>query len=458
MIEDTIAAIATPLGEGGIGIVRLSGPKAVEIAREIFRPRTPKDLTKVPNFTLHLGEILDVNGKVIDEVLLSIMRGPRSYTAEDVIEINCHGGPYVLREVLRTVLAKGARLAEPGEFTRRAFLNGRIDLVQAEAVIEIIRAKSRTGLKAALDQLGGELSKEIERLGQALLAVMAQVEASIDFPEEVDFSGSEIFNSVKKALGGVEALLAKWDEGRLIREGLRLAIVGRPNVGKSSLLNALLQEERAIVSDIPGTTRDTIEEILRIGGIMCRVVDTAGLRETEDSLERVGVERTKREIARADLLLIVIDVAAGVQEGDRDIIDGVGDKPAVIVANKVDLIEKIPYKEVEDFAGGRPWVAISAQNGRGIDELRKKIGEVAMNSQPLPKEDELILLRERHRDALERCRGHLLDFIKGWEENIPLDLVAIDLRAAWQALGEITGQTTTEDLLDKIFSDFCIGK
>ncbi|MGI9860641.1 tRNA uridine-5-carboxymethylaminomethyl(34) synthesis GTPase MnmE [Moorella naiadis] len=458
MLEDTIAALATPPGEGGIGIIRLSGSQAVAIAGKIFNPRQGPGLAASRSHFLRLGLIQDPDtGETIDEVLISVMYGPHSYTAEDVVEINCHGGALATARVLQLVLRQGARLAEPGEFTRRAFLNGRLDLAQAEAVLEVIRARSSQGLQAAMAHLQGQLSGKIKELSTGLTGILAAFEASMDFPEEVGPVDQEKLQELRQILAGVEKLLASWEEGRLLSEGLRIAIVGRPNVGKSSLLNALLNQERAIVSNIPGTTRDTIEETLQLGGFTCRLIDTAGLRETADTLESIGVARSKQAIEAADLVLMVIDLQDGIQAEDRRILATVKNKQVIITGNKRDLAGD-NCEGLAAFAGDNPYVAISALTGVGLNELAQRIRELVLGGRVSRQADEPLIMKVRHRDALERCREHLQSASAAWEKGLPEDLIAVDLWAAVNYLGEITGSTAREDLLDRIFSDFCIGK
>ncbi|MDN5325331.1 MAG: tRNA modification GTPase [Moorella sp. (in: firmicutes)] len=462
MLDDTIAALGTPPGEGGIGIIRLSGSQAIAIAAKIFKPVKGPDLAATGSHTLRLGFIIDPNsGESLDEVLVSVMRAPRSYTAEDVVEINCHGGALATSRVLQLVLRTGARLAEPGEFTRRAFLNGRLDLAQAEAVLEIIRARSSKGLTAALDHLRGNLSRKIGELNERLTGILAALEASMDFPEEVGEVDKGELAELRSILAGVDRLLATWEEGRLLTEGLKVAIVGRPNVGKSSLLNALLNQERAIVSSIPGTTRDTIEETLQLGGFTCRLIDTAGLRETADELESIGVARSRKAIVSAELVLVVVDLQTGIQDEDRRVLESVRDKVLIIIGNKLDLVAHDVNKKLaglEAFAGNYPWVAVSALRGEGLDELARKVQEIVLGGRALAGSNEPLITSARHRAALENCREHLASAIKAWEEGLPEDLIAIDLWSAVNYLGEIIGTTAREDLLDRIFSDFCIGK
>lgn len=459
MYEDTIAAIATPLGEGGIGIIRVSGPEALQIAKIIFQAKN-KNWTKAGSHRLFYGNIVDREGMVVDEVLLSYMKAPHTYTREDVVEINCHGGIVPLRRVLEMVLSCGARLAEPGEFSKRAFLNGRLDLAQVESVIDIIRARTEAGLKLAVSQLKGELSRKIFSLQHRLLGLLAQLEAVVDFPEEglEESAAVEIMEKSQDLLSEVKQLINGAETGKIYRDGISTVIIGRPNVGKSSLLNAMLREERAIVTEIPGTTRDIIEEIINIRGIPLKIIDTAGLRETEDVVEKIGVARTKENINRADLVLLVLDAARGLTDADRSIIESIGEKKSIILINKVDVeVIKIEKKEVERLAPGSPLIWISAEQGTGLSELEDKIVNMVLGGQATAS-DTVLVASVRHKQALEKAASHLVEAINGLNENVPLDMVSIDIRSAWGDLGEITGTTSTEELLDRIFADFCIGK
>jgi len=456
MLADTIAAVSTPPGEGSIGIIRLSGSEAVAIANKIVKTRRGPGLKESRSHTLRLGNVIDPEtGEAVDEVLVSVMRSPHSYTAEDIVEINCHGGPLAVARVLQVTLRHGARLAEPGEFTRRAFLNGRLDLAQAEAVLDIIKARSSGGMKVALGQLEGHLSRKLNEIGTLIKQPLAAIEASMDFPEEVGEVSTNELEKINRAMVQVEQLLTTWEEGRLLSEGIKIAIVGRTNVGKSSLLNALLKQERAIVSSIPGTTRDTIEEITQLGGFPCRLVDTAGLRETEDALESIGVARTRKAVNAADMVLMVIDLSAGFLLEDKQILEEVEAKNIIIVGNKIDLVKE--EIEMETLAG-YPGVAVSAREGTGLEKLAAKVQEVVLGGKTTSRMEEPLLTRARHRAVLEKCREHLKAAINAWESGIPGDLIAIDLWSAVNYLGEITGATTREDLLDNIFKEFCIGK
>lgn len=459
MYEDTIAAIATPLGEGGIGIVRVSGPEAIEIAKRIFRAKND-NWYNAGSHRLFYGHILDRQGLVIDEVLLSYMQAPHTYTREDVVEINCHGGIVPLRRVLELILGWGARLAEPGEFSKRAFLNGRLDLAQAESVIDIIRARTDAGLKLAMSQLKGELSRKIFSLQHKLLGLLAQLEAVVDFPEEglEESAAAEILSTSLELLSEVNELIKGAETGKIYREGISTIIIGRPNVGKSSLLNAMLREDRAIVTEIPGTTRDIIEEIINIRGIPLKIIDTAGLHETEDAVEKIGVARTRDNINRADLVLLVLDAARGLTDGDRSIIENIGDKKFIILVNKVDVeVIKIEQSEVERLAAGSPLLWISAEQGTGLAELEDMIVDMVLGGRATSS-DTVLVASVRHKQALEKAASYLNEAISSIRGKLPLDMVSIDLRSAWENLGDITGATSTEELLDRIFADFCIGK
>ena len=458
-IEDTIAAISTPIGEGGISIIRLSGPDAVDIAGKVFVAKNP-NWSRAESHRLHYGFVVDDCGNVVDEVLLSCMRAPRTYTKEDVVEINCHGGFTLAKKILELVIKHGARLAEPGEFTKRAFLNGRIDLAQAESVIDLIRAKTDKSLRMAAAQLTGVLSRKVGELQDGILGALAWIEANIDFPEEdiEETTAAQLIKSIEGFIEETEKLLKGYVAGKIYREGVSTVIAGRPNVGKSSLLNALLREERAIVTDVPGTTRDVIEEVVNIKGIPLRIIDTAGLREAKDVVEKIGVERARSVIERADLVLAVIDVNAGITEEDRKILGLLGEKKAIIVFNKIDAGVKVEKSSVEEIAGKRPAVWISAKTGEGLTELEECIEKTVLGESLSAADDEVLVARLRHKAALEKAAEHLKEAHATVSTGLPVDITAIDLRAAWEALGEITGSTVSEDVLDRIFADFCIGK
>ncbi|MFZ5645072.1 MAG: tRNA uridine-5-carboxymethylaminomethyl(34) synthesis GTPase MnmE [Bacillota bacterium] len=454
MFNDTIAAITTPPGEGSVGIVRISGEKAFSVAEKLFRTARKKNWLE-ESFKMHYGHVFDSAGNVIDEVLLTVMRAPRTYTREDIVEINCHGGSVPLRETLKAVLDAGVRMAEPGEFTKRAFLNGRIDLSQAESVIDIIRSKTEASLKVAVSQLGGGLSRKIADLQYKILGVLAQLEATIDFPEDdiEEKNKKEMENSAAEIVRELDTLIEAAARGRIYREGIMTVITGRPNVGKSSLLNALLGRERAIVTNIPGTTRDIIEETINIRGIPLILADTAGLRETKDVVEKIGVEKTKQFLTEANLILFVVDASEGMTDDDRGILEIVDREKTLLIINKVD----IAGDELDSKLYGIPHVEISALKGEGIEKLEEKIEQMVTGGKAVIP-DSVIISNVRHESILVRARSHMEEFRSLLGESVPPDLLSIDVRAAWEALGEITGSTVTEDLLDRIFSDFCIGK
>ena len=466
--DDTIAAISTPLGEGGIGIVRLSGPNALDIAERIFLSPKGKRLETAKSHTLTHGRIVDpMTGATVDEVLVTVMRAPHTYTAEDVAEINCHGGVLPLRRVLELVLRHGARLAEPGEFTKRAFLNGRLDLSQAEAVIDLIRARTDESRDLALAQLSGGLSEEITAVRDAVASLCAQVEAYIDFPEDEIEPASEDF--LLQETGWVRDRLSllsqSFEEGRFFREGLRIAIVGRPNVGKSSLLNALLRRDRAIVADTPGTTRDVIEEYLNLKGLPVRIMDTAGIRETHEMAEREGVIRSLKAIDNADVAIAVIDGSVPLHREDREVLERIKNKKSIIALNKSDLPDTTadPGTCLGDYS--RNILRISAKTGAGIDPLKDLILDTALANSRRPHsgghEDEggdVIVTNVRHKTALDSSADALKRAADVLRSHQPLEIVAIEMRDALDRLGEIVGAVTTEDILDRIFSEFCIGK
>ncbi len=459
-LSDTIAAISTPLGESGIGIVRLSGSDSLSIAGRLFFSSTGKSIDGIDTHTINYGYIKDPeSGEVVDEVLLTVMRAPRTYTREDIVEINCHGGFFPLRQVLELVLEGGARLAEPGEFTQRAFLNGRIDLAQAEAVIDLIKAKAEVSMKVAMEQLKGKLSAEISELRRELLSLLAHLEALLDFPEDEieELDEEELIGKGEDISNRLGELIASFEEGRIVREGLKVAIVGKPNVGKSSLLNALLEEERAIVTPFPGTTRDTIEEYLNIRGLPLKILDTAGLRSTEELVESLGVERALSSLEKADLVLLVLDGSEDWGEEDERILKMIGDKRAIIVLNKIDLPLRLNEGELKRYVDGRPLVRISAKYLQGLADLGDSILETVMEGRVVAK-DTILISNVRHKSALERAEKSLKDSLSAFRRGFSPDLVAIDLREAVEALGEMTGENTTEEMLDMIFSQFCIGK
>jgi tRNA modification GTPase len=455
--DDTIVAIATPLGVGGVGIVRLSGPAAVAIVDGFFRPARGGPLARSPTHRLRHGWALR-EGQPVDEVLAVVMRAPHSYTREDVVEVHCHGGTLVLRTVLELATAAGARLAQPGEFTQRAFLNGRIDLTQAEAVGDLVHTRSALGLRVSANQLRGRLHDEIEALRDELRQVAALVAAGIDFPEEdvVFAHRGEIEGRLGAVQARLDALLARAGQGRILREGLAVAIVGRPNVGKSSLLNALLRENRAIVTDIPGTTRDTLEEAAEVGGLMLRLVDTAGIRHSEDVVEREGIERARRAIAHADLVLLVLDASAPLTADDEALLAEVPPQATLVALNKRDRLAAA----APDWAprlSGHEWLAISALRGDGLAELEARIRAWALRDERPVLEDAL-LTNLRQEQAARAARAALHDAQAALAARVGEELLAVELERVLQALGDIVGATTPDDLLERIFAQFCIGK
>lgn len=458
-MEDTIAAVATPPGEGGIGIVRISGPEALHIAEKIFKPR--KASFPLKSHRLYLGYVQDPHdGRVIDEVLLTVMLAPRTYTREDVVEINCHGGIVPLGRVLEAALYLGARLAEPGEFTKRAFLNGRLDLAQAEGLLQVIRAKTGEGLRAALGQLEGNLSRRVKEVRQDILLLLARLEAAIDFPEEEDvedLTGRQVRERAAVILKKVQDLSEGARRGKIYRDGVETVIIGRPNVGKSSLLNALLREERAIVTDVAGTTRDQLEEWVNISGIPLKIVDTAGIRKTRNQVEIIGVERARSLAQRGDLIIFILNAAEGIGEEDREIASLLQEKKVVVLLNKIDLGDLISLEEVRRLLPGEniPVIRASLKNMEGLNEMENAITGLVFRGQVEGGRTEF-LAGIRQSRALERTSRHLEDMLAGDLEDP--DLLSIDLKAAYTALGEITGETVEEDLLDKIFAEFCIGK
>lgn len=460
LLSDTIAAIATPHGEGGIGIVRVSGSLAVSIACKIFKSPQHASPADFPSHTLNYGHIVDpINGSIVDEVMLSIMRAPKSYTAEDVVEFNCHGGSVPLTTVLDLTLQAGARLAEPGEFTRRAFLNGRIDLAQAEAVADLIRSKTDLARQIAVDGLIGRISSEVNFLNEKLANLLAEVEASIDFPEEeLDFLNLDAMRQTVKAIQeGLEQLIATASDGKIVRDGINIAILGKPNVGKSSLLNRLLKSSRAIVTEIPGTTRDTIEETLNLRGIPVNLTDTAGIRRTEDIVEQQGVERSKSYLDRAALILMMIDASESLTDLDIELLEEASSRSAILVLNKMDLPIATTPKDLQLYAPEKTVVQTSMLHGAGIEELKSAVlqhvigGDFVLGDSP-------IITNVRHDDALRRSQASLSHAIESLDAKMPPELIAVDLRSSLDAIGEIVGKTTTEDILDRIFSQFCIGK
>jgi tRNA modification GTPase len=463
-LTDTICAIATPPGEGGIGIVRVSGEKAVDVAAGLVALKSGVPLASAAGHALHRADLFgteDASRTPIDDALVAVMRAPKSYTGEDVVEFQCHGSALILRTICEALARAGARLAEPGEFTKRAFLNGRLDLAQAEAVLDTIRARTASGLRIAQEQLRGALSKDLEAIREPLIRLLAHVEAGIDFVEE-DIAlvpTAELLAGIRTAHDAVGRLLAHSREGRILREGVTAAIIGRPNVGKSSLLNALLRTDRAIVAAIPGTTRDVLEETLNIRGIPVRLLDTAGIRQTDDPVEQEGVRRSEAAIEQADLLLIVLDASTPLSVDDRRLLDrhlANRDKARVVILNKTDLPCRLdkPITAPDEHSAV---VHLSAKTGEGLDELRDRIRTLFVRPDFEVRETALVTYL-RHQAALQRALEALTAGLASVETAAAGELIAMDLRAAIDALGEITGAVSTDDILDRIFRDFCIGK
>jgi tRNA modification GTPase len=456
MIDDTIAAIATPLGEGGLAVIRISGAKAFAVADKCFVPVGKSSLqpSVAPTHTIHYGRI-ERAGRVIDEVLVAVLRAPRTFTREDVVEITCHGGLLPVKLVLDAVLECGARAAEPGEFTRRAFVNGRLDLAQAEAVADLIHARTELALAAANEQLAGKLSQRINTLRDELLKTLAHVEAHLDFPDEdiAPDTKAQLLARLERGAAFMDELLRTADEGQILRRGIRAAIVGRPNAGKSSLLNQLLGHDRAIVSPVAGTTRDTIEETANIRGLPVVFVDTAGLRESGDELELEGIRRSRASLEKAELILQVLDASGPLTAADENYLHEFAGKKRILVVNKVDLPRQLELENVK----GTPFVEVSCTTGAGLERLKDAIKEIVWAGE-IKAEMLQVMINSRHQDALRRAREATRLTIGALRENQTLELAAMDLRIAVNAVGEIVGQTTTEDLLDSIFSQFCIGK
>jgi tRNA modification GTPase len=458
---DTIAAISTPLGEGAIAIVRLSGDEAINIADKLFKAPSNKRLTEVDSHTIHYGHMIDpTTGDVVEEVMVSLMKGPKTFTREDVVEINCHGGLVTVNRVLQLAVKNGARLAEPGEFTKRAFLNGRIDLSQAEAVMDLIRAKTDRAMNVALGQMEGRLSKLVQKLRQEILETLAHVEVNIDYPEYDDVEEMTHKMLVDKATyvqSEINKLLQTSGQGKILREGLSTVIIGRPNVGKSSLLNSLVHENKAIVTDIPGTTRDVIEEYVNVRGVPLRLVDTAGIRETEDIVERIGVERSRKVLKEADLILLVLNYHEELSHEDVQLFEAVTGMDIIVIVNKTDLEQRIDLQQVKDLASGRPVVTTSLLEEKGIDELEEAIGALFFQGN-LQSNDLTYVSNSRHIALLTAAQTSINEALTGIEEGIPIDIVQIDLTRCWEQLGEIIGDSVHESLIDQLFSQFCLGK
>ena len=459
IMEDTIAAIATAVSEAGISIVRISGKQAIETAARIFRSGK-KDfvLEEQPSHTIHYGFIYDGEERV-DEVLLLLMKGPHSYTGEDTVEIDCHGGVYVTRQILETVIRHGARLAEPGEFTKRAFLNGKMDLTQAEAVGEIISSRNAYALHTSVEQLKGSVKEAIGNFRKEILYHLAFIESALDDPEHISLDGyaETLGGVVNKLRGQMQRLIATFDNGRMCREGIRTVIIGKPNAGKSSLMNVLVGEERAIVTDVAGTTRDTLEEQIQINGISLNIIDTAGIRKTEDTVEKIGIQRAVASMEKADLILYVADGSVPLNESDEEIIDLIRDRKAIVLLNKTDLETVVTEEDLRARVGAHPVLSISAREEKGIDQREEVLkdlffqGEISFN-------DQVCITNLRQKRLLEESLAALDRVEESLQMGMPEDFYSIDLMDGYEKLGRITGEAVDDDLADEIFAKFCMGK
>lgn len=458
MKTDTIAAIATAMSNSGIGIVRISGDEALEVADRIFRPKKgSRKVSDMETHTIHYGYVVD-GEEVVDEVMLLIMKAPRSYTCEDTIEIDCHGGVLVMKKILETVLKYGARPAEPGEFTKRAFLNGRIDLSQAESVIDVINAQNELALKSSVSQLQGAVLEKIKDIRAVVLHEIAFIESALDDPEHVSLDGypEQLRGIMSDAHSKVKKLLDSSDNGKMLKEGINTAIVGKPNAGKSSLLNILVGEERAIVTEIAGTTRDILQEQIQIGGIGLNVIDTAGIRDTEDIVEKIGVNKSREYIEKADLIIYVVDSSTELDENDQEIIEAIQDKKAIVLLNKSDLDAKTDAAILQERLD-KPILSISAKNNTGIHELEKLIEEMFFSGK-LSFNDEVYITNIRQKNALAEAEISLKMVLQSIDDGMPEDFFTIDMMNAYEVLGTIIGESVGEDLVNEIFSKFCMGK
>ena len=458
IMETTIAAISTAMSASGIGIVRMSGPESMDVISRIYRSKNGgKNIKEVKSHTIHYGYIFD-GEEVVDEVLVMVMRAPRTYTGEDTVEIDCHGGVYAMKKVLETVLRNGAQIAEPGEFTKRAFLNGRLDLSQAEAVMDVIQAKSAVALKSSLQQLKGSVLRAIKEIRSSILYQIAFIESALDDPEHISLEGypEKLRKIVDEEYEKVETLLKSADDGRMIQEGIKTVILGKPNAGKSSLLNFLVGEDRAIVTDIAGTTRDTLEEYISLHGISLRIVDTAGIRETEDVVEKIGVGKAKKMAEDADLILYVVDSSLPLDENDREIMELLGGRKSIVIYNKTDLESVVDIKELKEKTGS-PVIPVSVVEETGITELEETIKKMFFRGE-ISFDDEVYITNARHKTALEEALESLKMVRESIEMGMSEDFFSIDLMSAYESLGKIVGESVGEDLVNEIFSRFCVGK
>ena len=458
IMETTIAAISTAMSASGIGIVRMSGPESMDVISRIYRSKNGgKNIKEVKSHTIHYGYIFD-GEEVVDEVLVMVMRAPRTYTGEDTVEIDCHGGVYAMKKVLETVLRNGAQIAEPGEFTKRAFLNGRLDLSQAEAVMDVIQAKSAVALKSSLQQLKGSVLRAIKEIRSSILYQIAFIESALDDPEHISLEGypEKLRKIVNEEYEKVETLLKSADDGRMIQEGIKTVILGKPNAGKSSLLNFLVGEDRAIVTDIAGTTRDTLEEYISLHGISLRIIDTAGIRETEDVVEKIGVGKAKKMAEDADLILYVVDSSLPLDENDREIMELLGGRKSIVIYNKTDLESAVDIKELKEKTGS-PVIPVSVVEETGITELEETIKKMFFRGE-ISFDDEVYITNARHKTALEEALESLKMVRESIETGMSEDFFSIDLMSAYESLGKIVGESVGEDLVNEIFSRFCVGK
>ena len=456
---DTITSISTPMGEGAIGIVRLSGPEAVEIGDKLYKGK--KKLKDVPSHTINYGHIIDPEtDEVVEEVMISVLRAPKTFTREDIIEINCHGGILTINRILELTMTHGARMAEPGEYTKRAFLNGRIDLSQAEAVMDFIRSKTDRASKVAMNQIEGRLSDLIKRQRQSILEILAQVEVNIDYPEydDVEDATTEfLLAQSKKIKNEIDQLLETGTQGKIMREGLSTVIFGKPNVGKSSMLNNLIQDNKAIVTEVAGTTRDVLEEYVNVRGVPLRLVDTAGIRDTEDIVEKIGVERSRKALSEADLILFVLNNNEPLTDEDRTLYEVIKNEDAIVIVNKTDLERRLDIEEVKTMIGDTSLIQTSMLKQEGIDELELQIRDLFFGGE-VQNQDMTYVSNSRHISLLKQARQTIQDAIDAAEAGIPMDMVQIDLTRTWEILGEIIGESASDELINQLFSQFCLGK
>ena len=456
---DTITSISTPMGEGAIGIVRLSGPQAIEIGDILYKGK--KKLSEVETHTINYGHIIDPEtNETVEEVMVSVLRAPKTFTREDIIEINCHGGILTINRILELTMTYGARMAEPGEYTKRAFLNGRIDLSQAEAVMDFIRSKTDRASKVAMNQIEGRLSDLIKKQSQSILEILAQVEVNIDYPEYDDVEDATtdfLLEQSKRIKEEINRLLETGAQGKIMREGLSTVIVGRPNVGKSSMLNNLIQDNKAIVTEVAGTTRDVLEEYVNVRGVPLRLVDTAGIRDTEDIVEKIGVERSRKALSEADLILFVLNNNEPLTEDDQTLFEVIKNEDVIVIINKTDLEQRLDVSELREMIGDMPLIQTSMLKQEGIDELEIQIKDLFFGGE-VQNQDMTYVSNSRHISLLKQARQSIQDAIDAAESGIPMDMVQIDLTRTWEILGEIIGESASDELIDQLFSQFCLGK